>query len=390
MQKITKTDKNTKLEKCIIDFIENNLASIKQKFLDPNKKKIQIDYSIEHNKEIIIKDKTQLEDYVIQWSYSSLKFLNKTKCQLTFFNLGSLLGSRWLLFSISLLYSYFFNLNFEDKKEKEIKIDILKCLEYIDNKDINNLTKIWNIEEITQDTLEILRYGKNYMINTFKEVIDDDIYVTLRKYGKFRIFIRKCWYSILWFFSFGFYAKISVPTKQKKIKNRDSIFEQIFNIIINQNDFFKKYNLFIMALDDKNKERNAGATFFGYHLEFGSNEMTAQARRLILDETDGFLENNDEDKTLYDFYTNRINELRNFFIENKDKIDKINKALNIRTKISNLIDNGKSTNEKKDEQREINTDYGIDINETNKNQNSDFEQIDVKTPLIAESINDNE
>ena len=92
------------------------------------------------------------------------------------------------------------------------------------------------------------------MINTFKEVIDDDIYVTLRKYGKFRIFIRKCWYSILWFFSFGFYAKISVPTKQKKIKNRDSIFEQIFNIIINQNDFFKKYNLFIMALDDKIKK----------------------------------------------------------------------------------------------------------------------------------------
>ena len=145
-----------------------------------------------------------------------------------------------------------------------------------------------------------------------------------------------------------------------------------------------------MALDDKNKERNAGATFFGYHLEFGSNEMTAQARRLILDETDGFLENNDEDKTLYDFYTNRINELRNFFIENKDKIDKINKALNIRTKISNLIDNGKSTNEKKDEQREINTDYGIDINETNKNQNYDYEQIDVKTPLISKSINDDE
>ena len=390
MQKITKTDKNTKLEKCIIDFIENNLASIKQKFLDRNKKKIQIDYSIEYNKEIIIKDKTQLEDYVIQWSYSSLKISNKTKCQLTFFNLGSLLGSRGLLFSISLLYSYFFNLNFEDKKEKEIKRDILKCLEYIDNKDINNLTKIWNIEEITQDTLEILRYGKNYMINTFKEVIDDDIYVTLRKYGKFRIFIRKCWYSILWFFSATFYAKRSVLTKQKKIKNRDSIFEQIFNIIINENDFFKKYNLFIMALDDKNKEKNAGATFFGYHLEFGSNEMTVQARRLILDETDGFLEDNGEDKTLYDFYTNRINELRNFFIENKDKIDKINKALNIRTKISNLIDNGKSTNEKKDEQREINTGYGIDINETNKNQNSGFEQIDVKTPLIPESINDHE
>lgn len=85
-----------------------------------------------------------------------------------------------------------------------------------------------------------------------------------------------------------------------------------------------------------------------------------RARKLIVNETDGFMvgnNGNNPNKLLYDFYINKINDIKLFFTRNNQKIDNINKGLNIAINIDEIAEeldyiNKKYYNEEQiDEQR---------------------------------------
>ena len=81
---------------------------------------------------------------------------------------------------------------------ESIKKDIEDCLTYIDNGNITNLNKKWNVQ-INDKHLNNLRLSKDFLINQFQEKITDDIFEKLnnniiKKYGnvvklKFVIFV---------------------------------------------------------------------------------------------------------------------------------------------------------------------------------------------------------
>ena len=61
----------------------------------------------------------------------------------------------------------------------------------------------------------------------------------------------------------------------------------------------------------------------GYVLK-GLGSYEGRAKRLIEKELDGFQTGDPEENELYNFYQERIEEIKNFFIRNKNKIEKIN------------------------------------------------------------------
>ncbi len=69
-----------------------------------------------------------------QWSIHGSNYANTTKCNLTLFNIGNLLGAIGSLYSISLFYYYFMKIPIDNySTEESIKKDIEDCLTYIDN-----------------------------------------------------------------------------------------------------------------------------------------------------------------------------------------------------------------------------------------------------------------
>ncbi len=176
------TEKITNLEGEIEIFMENQKSNIIEIFNDPKfGSPKNIEYSIDannncHSNENEIKS---LHDYVIQWSIHGSNYANSTKCNLTLFNIGSLLGANGLLYSISLFYYYFMKIPIDNNSTGEsIKKDIEDCLTYIDNGNITNLNKKWNVQ-INDKHLNNLRLSKDFLINQFQEKITDDIFEKL-------------------------------------------------------------------------------------------------------------------------------------------------------------------------------------------------------------------
>ncbi len=198
------------LENKIKEFIQSNKETIKRKYiLDPQKQKQPIDYSILDNG--IENKEFSYEDYVIQWSISGGNKINFTKVQLTFFNLGAFLGANGFLYSISVFYFYFIQMN-TNRDKNSIKEDIINCLKYIDSGDIESLRIIWKTN-LDNNTLRILKCAKNHLINIFRELIDDEIYeiITTQKniwkkiWRKFKKGAKVVLCSIVFAITFGHY-----------------------------------------------------------------------------------------------------------------------------------------------------------------------------------------
>ena len=140
--------------------------------------------------------------------------------------------------------------------------------------------------------------------------------------------------------------------KKKNIINKKYLIQKLLEKI--DIETFKNKNIFIIANDNNvDSWKNYGATFYGYYLK-GLGEMH-RARKLTLNDTDGFMIGNDgnnPNKLLYDFYCNRIGDIKLFFERNNKKIDNINKALNINKNIEEIAQDLDYIN-----QRYINEEY---------------------------------
>ena len=176
--KLTK-EKIVALESSIKAFIEAQKENIKLIFNDNDLPEQKIEYIIEENNELIKEENKNplkvLKDYAIQWSIKGNNELNSTKCHLTFFNLGGLLGANGLLYSICEFYYFFSKTPKENRKQEDIIKDIEKCLKLIDEGNARELNFIWKAN-ITKEILNDLRMAKDFLLNLFHEKITNDIF----------------------------------------------------------------------------------------------------------------------------------------------------------------------------------------------------------------------
>lgn len=357
-------EKISNLERAVEIFMNNQNKNIMSIFNDP---KFQVQQNIEYNIDANNKfqrnenDITALHDYVIQWSIQGSNSANSTRCNLTLFNIGSLLGANGFLYSISLFYYYFMKIPIDNATEDVIKKDIENCLKNIDNGDINQLNLKWKVH-LNNDQLNNLRLAKDFLINHFQEKITDDIFQKLNNN-----IIKKIWESCKTKFCnfctiiFFFLTEKLSENDYIKTKNRINKNYLIQKLLTKLDiETFENNNIFIIATDNNvDSWINYGATFQGYYLE-GLGEMH-RARKLIINKTDGFMignNGNNPNKLLYDFYYNKISDIKLFFTRNNEKIDKINKGLNIKINIEKIAQeldyiNQKYYNEEKIEEQRI-------------------------------------
>ena len=343
---ITK-EKILTLENNIKVFIEEQKENIEAIFNDNDLIEQNVDYMIEGNNEII-KEKnknplTCLKDYAIQWSIKGNNKMNTTKCHLTFFNLGGLLGANGLLYSICEFYYFFSKIPSENRNEEFIIKDIEKCLKLIDNGNTQELNLIWRAN-ITKEILNDLRMAKDFLVNLFHEKITNDIFETINNNFVSKI-MRKCKSfakGVSRFFVYIFYFltlelsnyKRAEENKNEYLKKKNAINKfHLQKLLLNHIDFnfFSKYNIFILASDDNTIPfKNLGVAFTGYYFE-GLGEMY-RARRLIQNEKDGFMTGNNinnNNKNLYNFYYQKVKDIKWFFERNKNNIYFIKRSMNI-------------------------------------------------------------
>ena len=340
--KITK-EKIDNLERAVEIFMKEQEKNIISIFNDP-KFKVQknIEYNIDPNNKFQRNENeiTALHDYVIQWFIQGSNYANSTRCNLTLFNIGSLLGANGLLYSISLFYYYFMKIPIDNITEEVIKKDIEDCLKYIDNGDINQLNLKWNVH-LNDNQLNNLRLAKDFLVNQFQEKINEDIFQKLNNNIIKRIwqccktkFVNFC--SIIFFF---LTEKLS-ENEYIKTKNRINKYYLIQKILTKIDiETFENNNIFIISTDNNvDSWVNYGATFQGYYLR-GLGEMH-RARKLILNQIDGFMAGNvnNPNRLLYNFYYSKINDIKLFFTRNNQKIDNIKKGLNITINIGEIAE----------------------------------------------------
>ena len=345
-----------KLEQKIKEYCDQNKQKIKNMFDLEFFSEENIEFNIEKSDQIKkIDNGKMLTDFVIQWSIPGK--MNSTNCRLTFFNLGSFLGANGFLFSICTFYSYFLRIEKEPKTKAEKETIILNCLNYIDNKDKDKLKEIWKVD-INDDILKTLRIAKNFLINNIymsKEEIGKDIcnLIEDKFYGKLdkcKNFFKKIWIHLIYFFQKNYKQKEADYVHFKNSINKKKIFEKIDSLLRNL-EKFKKYNIFILATDDNTKrEKNSFSTFMGYYCE-GLGEKR-KARRLDSEATDGFIL--PQDQLVYEYYWQIIYDIQGFIERNKERIDNINKGINIDLNFSEII---KDIDENGTRDNSFNNDY---------------------------------
>ena len=105
----------------------------------------------------------------------------------------------------------------------------------------------------------------------------------------------------------------------------------------------------IIATDnDIDSWKNYGSTFTSFYLK-GANDIYHYAKKLSLNVMDGFITGNNansQNKLLYDFYYNKIDDIKQFFIRNQAKIDKINKTIDVEICIKEIAEDIDYYNEK--------------------------------------------
>ena len=333
------------LENSIKVFIEEQKDNIKSIFNDKDLTEQTIEYVIDGNNEILKEGNVNplkcLKDYSIQWSIKGNNEVNSTKCHLTFFNIGGLLGANGLLFSICEFYYFFSKIQSENRQDGDIIQDIEKCLKLIDEGKINELNIIWRAN-INQEILNDLRMAKDYLINLFHEKVTNDIFDNINDNIVTKI-MKKCvslgkgvskfLVYILYLLSFqlsGYKQRENAKNEYVKYKNSINKYN-LSKILLNKinMDFFSQYNIFVLASDDNTIPlKNLGVAFTGMYIqELG--EMN-RARRLIENEKDGFMTGNNvnnNNKKLYNFYCQKINDIKWFFERNRDSIYNIMKGI---------------------------------------------------------------
>ena len=269
-------EKISNLETSIKIFMDNQSENIKRFFKEKKYKKQTIEYKIDAlNNNIQTEsddDATFHTDYVIQWTIEGSHFSNTTNCQLTFFNIGGLLGANGFLYQISMFYYYFMKIPINNRTQENIQKDIDDCLKLIDQSNIIKLNARWNVH-LNGKYLNNLKAAKDFLMNLFHEHLTDSIFSHINN-----SIIHRIWkFCKKKFRNFGvilFYGLTKRLTKNEYIKeknkiNRDYLIKKIFE---NLNlETFSKYNLFIIASDnDIDSWTNYGATFYGYHLIGGT------------------------------------------------------------------------------------------------------------------------
>ena len=267
------------LENSIRNFIEEQKENIESIFNDNDLSEQNIEFMIKENNELIkarnINPLKCLKDYAIQWSIKGNHEINSTKCRLTFFNLGGLLGANGLLYSICEFYYFFSKTPNEYRRQEDIIKDIEKCLKYIDKGNTQELNLIWKAN-ITIEILNDLRMAKDFLLNLFHEKITNDIFETINNNFVSRI-MRKCKSfakGVSRFFVYIFYfltlqlsnkkAEENEYLKKKNAINKFYLQKLLLNHI--DFDFFSKYNIFILGSDDNTIPfKNLGVAFTGYY-----------------------------------------------------------------------------------------------------------------------------
>ena len=329
------------LENSIRIFIDEQEENIKLLFNDKNLKEQKIDYIIDANDKLIKGNRNPLQcntDYAIQWSIQGNNEINSTKCHLTFFNIGGLLGANGFLYSICQFYYFFSKIPNENRNKTDVIEDIEMCLKLIDEGEISKLNFKWRTN-INKEILNNLRLAKDFLLNLFHEKITNELFETsnnkliqkiMRRCPSFRQNgVSKLFLHIFYFLT----CQLSEREREEEyLKEKNAInryhLPRILLKQINLN-FFAENNVFILASDDDTVPlKNFGVAFMGKHIP-GLGEFH-RARRLIENEIDGFMTNNsnNNNKNLYNFYYNKIKEIKSFFDKNKDNINNINKGMN--------------------------------------------------------------
>ena len=362
-----------KLENNIKNFCDQNQIKIRSIFESEFYTTENIVFSILDNDQINKESKddpfAEIKDYVISWSIPGK--MNPTKCCLTFFNLGSFFGSNGFLYSICLFYSYLLKIGRKYTTKEEIERQINACLDAINDNDKNILNEILETN-ISDEDLKILRKGKDYLIN-ITCISEEELKIELKNDIERNFTIKKSFKSkmknIGYYLYYLYLFLINIFSREYRINknnylnfkkniNRKSLFKKIYNILFNDFSFFEDYNLFIIATDDNVElENNYFATFMGYYCPgLGINR---RARRLKFHIRDGF----DNDINLNKFYYEIIYEIRNFFKNNQEQINYINKTINIDFNIEELSDNDQDHNELKANYKKYSE--KISVNENN-------------------------
>ena len=338
-------EKVNALENKIKVFINEQKDNIKSIFNDDNLTEQTIEYVIDGNNEILKEGNVNplkcLKDYAIQWSIKGNIEENSTKCHLTFFNIGGLLGANGLLYSICQLYYFFSKIPSKNRQDEEIIKDIEECLKLIDDGNITGLNSIWRAN-INREILNDLRMAKDFLINLFHEKITHDIFDNIKNNKLTKIMgicnslkkgVSKFFVYIFYFLSFKLSEiKQSKNAENEYVKKKNAINKfNLSKILLNKinTDFFSQNNIFILASDDNTIPlKNLGVAFTGDYI-LGLGEMD-RARRLIENEKDGFMTGNNvnnNNKSLYNFYYQKIKDIKWFFERNRDIIYYIKKGI---------------------------------------------------------------
>ena len=115
--------------------------------------------------------------------------------------------------------------------------------------------------------------------------------------------------------------------------------------------YFYIYNNHLESYLYKHHKENSFSTFMGYYYEgLGENRKA----RLLHRNTDGFIL--PQDKLLYEYYLQIIHEMQGFFSRNKERIENINKGINIDSNVSEIIEdideNGTADNSSNNDYKE--------------------------------------
>ena len=189
----------------------------------------------------------------------------------------------------------------------------------------------------------------------FQEKVTDDLFeklnnTLLNKISKYFNIIKK---GVSTFFPFIWYllsGKLE-PKREKEadyLKRKNKINRNYLPALIVDKmniNFFANNNIFILATDDNSTPLvNYGIAFTGDYI-IGLGEMH-KARKLVEGLKDGFMTKNKENKKVYDFYFKRINDIKLFFYKNQDKIDKINRGMDMDISIQEISKGLNYLNEK--------------------------------------------
>ena len=280
-------------------------------------------------------------------------------CNIEIYNIGGLLSENGLIHRMLLFYTFFFKIiNIKQKASREQIFDeIDSALGAIRNDDINFFKTFYKIK-LTNNFLYFLKGAYYKITSMFKAPLGESLYSFSKGIGNKALatlasialsipglISAPCLIIIGIFMLIGCYfiknkkEQINSYIKKKNIVNLSIIMNIIHQIFKNEEeeykDFFEKNNIYILAYDANIIwYKNAGATFFGK--DFPSDPKQRDTvytnkkddgkqypKKLIENDLFGFNTCSDDEKNIYQTYLKNIEEIRNFFKNNKERFQRL-------------------------------------------------------------------